>query len=119
MLVFPTLGDGFGVVVPEAMAAGLPVIATPNCCAPELIRDGQDGFIVPCRDAETLARRIEALYRDRDRCLAMGRAAQAAAARLSPDRSYRLLAELTCRLAGVPVAEVLPPARWNAEARAA
>ena len=51
-LVFPTLGDSFGRDVPEAMAAGLPVIATSNCCAPDLIHEGQEGFVVAPADAD-------------------------------------------------------------------
>ena len=46
----------------EAMACGLPVITTPNCAA--LVRDGIDGFIVPIRDAQALAEKIDILARD-------------------------------------------------------
>lgn len=45
VLVFPTLSDGFGLVQLEAMAMGLPVVATPNCG--DVVIDGQNGFIVP------------------------------------------------------------------------
>ncbi len=55
VLVFPTLGDPYGHVVQEAMAAGLPVIATEN--AGEIrdrVLDGQTGFIVPAARADAL-----------------------------------------------------------------
>ncbi|HYC14483.1 MAG TPA: glycosyltransferase family 4 protein, partial [Stellaceae bacterium] len=45
LLVLPTLFDGFGLVILEAMAQGLPVIATPNSGAPDTIEEGKDGFI--------------------------------------------------------------------------
>jgi glycosyltransferase involved in cell wall biosynthesis len=53
VFVLPTLSDGFALTQIEAMAHGLPVIATPNCG--EVVSDGVDGFIVPARDAEALA----------------------------------------------------------------
>jgi glycosyltransferase involved in cell wall biosynthesis len=56
IFVLPTLSDGFALTQIEAMAHGLPVIATPNCG--EVVTDGVDGFIVPPRDAEALAKAI-------------------------------------------------------------
>ena len=53
VFVLPTLSDGFALTQIEAMAHGLPVIATPNCG--EVVSDGVDGFIVPTRDAAALA----------------------------------------------------------------
>jgi len=53
-LVLPTIFEGFGLVIVEAMAAGLPVIATPNSIAPEIIENGVDGFIVPIRQPEAI-----------------------------------------------------------------
>jgi len=46
----------------EALTAGLPVITTPN--AGSVVRDGVDGFIVPIREAETIADRLEKLARN-------------------------------------------------------
>lgn len=50
VLLFPTLTDGFGIVILEAFAAGIPVIATTNSAAPDVIRHGIDGFITEPRD---------------------------------------------------------------------
>jgi glycosyltransferase involved in cell wall biosynthesis len=58
MLVFPTLCDGFGMVVAEAFAHGLPVITTRNAGAADLVREGRNGYVIPARDAETLAERL-------------------------------------------------------------
>ncbi len=53
VFVLPTLSDGFAITQLEAMAYGLPVIATP--CSGKVVHDGEDGFIVPPRDPEALA----------------------------------------------------------------
>lgn len=54
VFVFPTFHDGFGMVLLEAMSGGLPIIATPNCAAPELIQDGAAGVVCPAGDSEAL-----------------------------------------------------------------
>jgi hypothetical protein len=54
LFVLPTLSDGFAITQLEAMSHGLPVITTP-CCG-EVVSDGVDGFMVPARDAEALAK---------------------------------------------------------------
>jgi glycosyltransferase involved in cell wall biosynthesis len=59
VLVFPTLSDGFGLVQLEAMAAGLPVIATQSCGA--VVRHGIDGMLVPPRDSSAIVSALEQL----------------------------------------------------------
>jgi glycosyltransferase involved in cell wall biosynthesis len=54
VLVFPTLSDGFGLVVAEAMAHGLPVITTDQAGAADLVTPN-NGLIVPAADARALA----------------------------------------------------------------
>ena len=61
LLVFPSTYEGFGLVVLEAMSQGLPVVATPTGCVPDLIRDGDNGLIVPVRDAAALAAGVRRL----------------------------------------------------------
>jgi glycosyltransferase involved in cell wall biosynthesis len=53
VFVLPTISDGFAITQLEAMAHGLPVVATPNCG--KVVTDGKDGFIAPARDADALA----------------------------------------------------------------
>ena len=59
ILVFPTLCDGFGMVVVEALANGLPVITTHNAGAADLIVEGKNGFLVPPGDINALAECLE------------------------------------------------------------
>ncbi len=75
VFVFPSLFEGFALVILEAMAAGLPVITTSNTAGPDLIEDGKEGFIVPAGDAKALRVAMESLLNDPERARAMGCAA--------------------------------------------
>ncbi|HEY9721950.1 MAG TPA: glycosyltransferase family 4 protein [Oscillatoriaceae cyanobacterium] len=80
--VFPTRYEPFGMVVTEAMAAGLPVVTTRQAGAAEVITEGGDGYLIDDPDdARAIAGRIDALFEDDDRRVAMGRAARKTAAR--------------------------------------
>ena len=83
VLVFPSLVEGFGLVLLEAMACGIPVITTPNTAGPDLLTDGSEGFIVPIRDVETLKEKLEWCYRNRSQLREMGRAARRKAEQLT------------------------------------
>jgi glycosyltransferase involved in cell wall biosynthesis len=61
LLVLTSLWEGLPRVVPEAMAAGLPVVATRVDGTPEAVRDGETGFLVEPHDVEAMADRIEYL----------------------------------------------------------
>ena len=77
LFVFPSLHEGSAFANLEAMASGLPVITTPR--AGSLVRDGEDGYVVPIRDVDALMARIERLYRDEALRAAMGASARARA----------------------------------------
>jgi glycosyltransferase involved in cell wall biosynthesis len=62
-LVLPTLFEGFGLVLVEALAAGLPIITTPHSIGPELVEEGKTGYLVPIRDAAAIRTAIETLAR--------------------------------------------------------
>jgi glycosyltransferase involved in cell wall biosynthesis len=64
VFVLPSLADGFGMVVPQAMACGLPVIVTENVGAADIVADGVDGYVVPIRDVAALKDKIRHLYED-------------------------------------------------------
>jgi alpha-maltose-1-phosphate synthase len=53
VFIFPSLAEGFGLVVTEALSAGLPVITTTNTCGPEIMTDGVEGFIIRTREPST------------------------------------------------------------------
>ncbi|HEB62070.1 MAG TPA: glycosyltransferase [Bacteroidetes bacterium] len=59
IFVFPSLIEGFGLVIPEAMASGLPVITTNNTAGADIIENGKQGYIIPIRSAEKIAEKIE------------------------------------------------------------
>lgn len=65
VLVLPSLFEGFGLVIVEAMATGLPVIASTHSAGPDIIRDGRDGFVLRPDDVEGLANRLAQLAGDR------------------------------------------------------
>ena len=76
VFVLPSIEDGFAYVCAEAMGCGLPVIATTNTGAAELLESGINGFKVPIRSTGAIAEKIELLYRNRQQALEMGRAAE-------------------------------------------
>lgn len=94
ILVFPSLFEGFGLVILEAMAQGTPVITTPNTAGPDLIDDGVEGFIVPIRSVEAIAEKIELLAHNRELLHAMKSAARRKAALRSWDTYRQRLAEM-------------------------
>jgi len=94
VFVFPSLIEGYGLVLIEAMASGLPIITTPHTMAPDIISDGVEGFIVPIRDLEELKDRILRLYMDRNLTRRMGTAARRKAEQYPWRRYYREVAEV-------------------------
>lgn len=76
VFVLPSVSDSFGLVVAEAMAAGLPVIVTENTGSRELVCDGAEGFVVPIRDVEELKEKILRLYENSGLRRDMGAAAR-------------------------------------------
>jgi glycosyltransferase involved in cell wall biosynthesis len=80
VFVFPSLFEGFGLVLLEAMSRGLPIIATAHTAAPDLIREGESGFIVPIRSAQAIAEKLDLLARDSHLLSAMSHAARETAA---------------------------------------
>ena len=76
VLVLPSIQDGFGMVLPQAMACGLPVICTKNTAGEDLVSNGDEGYVIPIRDVAALKDRLAYLYDNRDVCREMGKAAQ-------------------------------------------
>jgi glycosyltransferase involved in cell wall biosynthesis len=86
VFVFPSLAEGFAQVLLEAMASGLPVIATRRTAAPDLIRHGEQGFIVEPGSAVDLAIHIEKLLQDPGKVRMMAEASRRQAERFTWSR---------------------------------
>ena len=95
VFVLPTLSDGFAITQLEAMAHGLPVIATPNCG--RVVTEGEDGHIVPPRDAGALVRSLTQLVQSPDRVAEMGGRAYEKAQTYTLDRVADRLTEIVSR----------------------
>jgi glycosyltransferase involved in cell wall biosynthesis len=72
-----SIEEGLALVILQAMAMGLPVIATPNTGAEEIITDGEEGFIVEAGDSNTVTERLQWLADHEDQRVEMGLRGQA------------------------------------------
>jgi glycosyltransferase involved in cell wall biosynthesis len=111
--VLASFAEGVPVVLMEAMAAGVPVVATRIAGIPELVDDGVSGFLVPPGDPKTLADRVDQLLRDPGLRASLG-----AKGRQKVEREFDLAVEADklCRIltealagAGTPVATAPTP----------
>lgn len=78
-LLFPSRSEGFGLVVAEAMACGLPVIATRGSSLKEVVEDGLTGFLCAQDDVAAYVEAVRELKRDLERARTMSIAARARA----------------------------------------
>jgi glycosyltransferase involved in cell wall biosynthesis len=98
--VFPSQEEGFARVIIEAMASGLPIIASPESGATTLVENGVEGFIVRGRDPQHIAEAMICIAKDRELCQRMGEAAHTKGAVRNTWQDYgdRLLVEYERRL---------------------
>lgn len=82
ILVLPSHHEGMPIVILEAMAAGLPVIASAVGGIPDIIQDGINGLLVPAHSPQELAAAIQTLHRDASLQSGMGKANREAACKL-------------------------------------
>jgi glycosyltransferase involved in cell wall biosynthesis len=59
LFVFPTVEDGYAVVLAQAQAAGLPILATPHCAAPDILRPNENGWILPIRSPKVFIEQLK------------------------------------------------------------
>lgn len=95
VFLMPSLWEGFGLVMLEAMGHHLPVIGTRVSAIPEVVVDGETGRIVPPANAAALADAMRALAADADLRRQMGSAGRA---RLAAHFSVRRMAEATAQV---------------------
>jgi glycosyltransferase involved in cell wall biosynthesis len=83
VLLFPTHSEGFGLALIEGMACGLAPVVTPVGVAPEIVRQGETGLLVPIGDVEAIVDAVRTLSRDPRRRLDLRRSAQSTVRELS------------------------------------
>jgi glycosyltransferase involved in cell wall biosynthesis len=95
-LVFPTEWyEGFPMVLLEAMATGLPVIASCQGSLPEIVQDGTSGMLVPCGDSEHWIGALRWAISHPEELAAMGqRGRRVFEGKYTPEVGYRLLSEV-------------------------
>lgn len=95
LFVFPSLHEGLGIALIEAMAAGCACVASATGPIPEVVRHSKNGWLVPPGDAESLAEAICTLLPDPGRRQALGeQAAAETRERFEPGRAAARLAEI-------------------------
>ena len=102
VLVFPSLCDGFGLTILEAMSSGIPVIATERCGAPDIMTVGREGLLVRAGDAPDLTRALEYCINHADRLPEMGELARSRAEELTWASYRQRMVEAILQPVGVP-----------------
>jgi glycosyltransferase involved in cell wall biosynthesis len=85
IVVIPSVSEAFGIVALEAMACGKPIIASDVGGLSEVIRDGENGILVPPRDPEAIAAAMERLLENPDLCQRLGNAGLEFVSRHTPE----------------------------------
>jgi glycosyltransferase involved in cell wall biosynthesis len=89
VLLFPTRYEGFGIVVIEAMRAGLAVVTTPTGAGTDLIHDGENGLLIPIGSVESAERAVAALVDNPELRIRLANAAIADTRERSWERAAR------------------------------
>ena len=75
LFLFPSLLEGYGMVISEAMARGLPVAAFNNSAIPYTVKDNVNGLLIENKNAELMGQRVSELLQDKDRMSQLQRGA--------------------------------------------
>ena len=87
------MGDGFGFVILEGMAAGMPVVASYNSAGPDVIKDGDNGFLIESCNTDALVDRVSWFLCNMDKVKSMGQRAQESAKCYTWDNYNTLIIE--------------------------
>ena len=93
VFILPSYFEGLPVCVLEAMTYGVPVVATRVGGIPDVVADGESGFLIPPRDKTAIAEAIDRVLANKDRLSAMGDGAKAKAAEFSEQKVEESLRE--------------------------
>jgi glycosyltransferase involved in cell wall biosynthesis len=108
VLVLPSRWDGWGMVVNEALSAGVPVIASDRCGAADLVQEGVNGYVFRSEDVEDLRGCLHRFLKDED-----GRGMRAAAAStgraVSAESAAPYLIECLKHMTGASSTRPIPP----------
>lgn len=85
VFVFPSLCEGFAFSIIEAMATGLPIIATTRTAGKDIIDQGEEGFVIPPSDENAVADKMRYFINRPEKCTEMGRKAAERARTLTWD----------------------------------
>jgi glycosyltransferase involved in cell wall biosynthesis len=94
IFVLPSLNEGMGRVLVEAMALGKPIVASNAGGIPDLVTHGKNGFLVPPKNPGQLAKYIQILLEDRERRERMGKAGKEMVENFSKEKMVEKIAEL-------------------------
>jgi glycosyltransferase involved in cell wall biosynthesis len=95
VFVLPSIVEGRALVQQEAMSCGLPIIVTRNAGGEDLVEDGKAGYLIPIRDPQAIAEKLEMLFNNRVLLNEMRQAAQSKAQSLSWTDYRQRIVEIT------------------------
>ncbi|MFB0565199.1 MAG: glycosyltransferase family 4 protein [Candidatus Aminicenantaceae bacterium] len=98
VFVLPSLNEGMGRVLVEAMALNKPIVASNIGGIPDLVTQGRNGFLVPPKNPEKLAQHIQILLEDKQKREEMGLAGREMALNFSSEKMVEIIAELYKKL---------------------
>jgi glycosyltransferase involved in cell wall biosynthesis len=101
VFVFPTLEDIWGMVVPEAMAFGKPILCSKWAGSAEMVVEGENGYFFDPHNPEALAQLMQQFIDNPDLILSMGQKSQLLMSRYTPQTASQLFIEVTSLVLGI------------------
>ena len=93
-MVFPSLGDGFGLSVTEALASGCPVICSENAGVSDLIEDGYNGFVIPAQNVDAIIKNVIYFFQNREHLKQMQINARQTAIKYTWENYYKNIGDI-------------------------